>query len=652
MHYDLYKLGVQQSRWVRLPYVNVVQIEAIVSQPVLLCREGKWLGGRGEFWAAAHVSDAMHAPTPWPRKNEPAIQRFLNFSPSERAEQACAYIFWPGKIFRNSAAVPGRDRTGPVPNKVQVSLNFIKAAGRFQGTQYTMYLLEGVELIDFPLVNDAHRGGSLSFGQYPDHLPFEVQRHFIVFGAPANSVRGAHAHHSCKQCLICVSGEIRVDLDNGNEVSCVLLSSPSQGLLIHELIWSSQTYVAPGSVLLVLASDVYCEDDYIRSYAEFQSLKCALDSERKAHVPFMDLRPSDGLRRSLLGACSQVITSGIYVNGPDVSFFEEEFAQFCKSSYCVGVGSGLDAIYLLLRAARLEQGTEIIVAANTYIATLLAISRAGFTPILVEPDPRTYNIDPKAVESALSEKTSAIFATDLYGQPANGPALREIADKCGIKVFCDAAQSHGSMCCDVPACKYYDATAYSFYPTKNLGAIGEAGAVVTDDFGIADAVRLLRNYGSRERYRNEVKGINARLDTLQAAFLRIKLRSLKDQNRARCELAKVYLEELKDVSWLGLPQTLPHVSHVWHLFVVTCTCRDALRSHLQSEGVDTIVHYPIPPHLSEAYSDLGFKRGSFPITERLADTVLSLPLGPHMSSEDAMAVISAIKRFRPPVDAA
>jgi len=281
-----------------------------------------------------------------------------------------------------------------------------------------------------------------------------------------------------------------------------------------------------------------------------------------------------------------------------VEAFEAEFAAYCGTHYCIGTGNGLEALHLILCAYGIGPGDEVIVPANTYIATWLAVSYANATPVPVEPDPRTHNIDPEQTEEAITPSTKAILAVHLYGQPAEMDPILEIGRKHGLKVIEDAAQAHGACYQGQRVGSLGDAAGFSFYPSKNLGAFGDAGAVLTDDAALANKVRSLRNYGSPLRYFNEVKGYNSRLDPLQAAFLRLKLRCLDDWNRRRALVAECYLESLSGVEGLSLPFVPEPVAPAWHLFVIRHPRRDLLQKHLAKEGIDTLIHYPVPPHLS------------------------------------------------------
>lgn len=361
-------------------------------------------------------------------------------------------------------------------------------------------------------------------------------------------------------------------------------------------------------------------------------------------VPFNDFAsPYQELKSELDAAYYEFMESGWFVLGKEVEAFEREYAAYCGSKYCVGIGNCLDAMHFVLRAWGIGGGDEVIVPSNTYIATWLAVSHAGARPVPVEPDPKTYNLDPALVEAAVTSRTKAIMPVHLYGQPADMDPIMAIAEKHGLKVLEDAAQAQGARYKGRRTGSLGHAAGHSFYPTKNLGALGDAGAVTTDDASLAERVRTLRNYGSKRRYYNETIGYNSRLDELQAAFLRVKLRHLDHWNERRRRAAEFYLSE---ISTFSPPITLPYAQGwadpVWHLFVIQHDQRDALQARLTQEGIGTLVHYPVPPHLSNAYSGMGFAPGSFPRAESLATSVLSLPIGPHISEEALRAVVTAV----------
>ena len=316
------------------------------------------------------------------------------------------------------------------------------------------------------------------------------------------------------------------------------------------------------------------------------------------NIPFLDLKAANlELRDEMDQAYHRVMDSGWFILGEEVEAFEQEFAAYCHARHCISLGNGLDALHLILRAYGVGQGDEVIVPSNTYIATWLAISYSRATPVPVEPDARTYNLDPNLLEAAITKKTKAIMPVHLYGQPADMDPIKKIAEKYNLKVIEDAAQAHGSLYKGQLTGCLGHAAGFSFYPGKNLGALGDAGAIVTNDDALADEVRMLRNYGSKIKYYHEAKGFNSRLDELQAAFLRTKLNHLDEWNNRRKEIAAYYLKHLIDVPGLTLPFVPNWASPVWHIFVIQSPKRDALQQFLNDKGVGTLIHYPVPPHL-------------------------------------------------------
>lgn len=362
-------------------------------------------------------------------------------------------------------------------------------------------------------------------------------------------------------------------------------------------------------------------------------------------VPFLDLRSAYlELKNEIDEAVSRVLESGWYLLGRESDAFEQEFASYLGVQYCVGVGNGLEALHLALRALGVGPGDEVLVPSNTYIATWLAISYAGARPIPVEPDERTYNINPEKISNVINEKTKAIIPVHLYGQPADMDPILEIAKSHGLWVLEDAAQAHGARYKGRHVGSLGDIAGWSFYPGKNLGAFGDAGAVTTNNRDLAERLRVLRNYGSRIKYFNEVKGFNSRIDEIQAASLRVKLRHLDEWNDRRRKLAAFYLTQLKNTT-LTLPFVPEWADPVFHLFVVRSKERDHLRKNLEDAGIGTLIHYPVPPHLQEAYRDLGLYRGQFPVSEQIHQDILSLPIGPHLSASQAKVVADAVREF-------
>jgi dTDP-4-amino-4,6-dideoxygalactose transaminase len=366
----------------------------------------------------------------------------------------------------------------------------------------------------------------------------------------------------------------------------------------------------------------------------------------KREIPFLDMKPHYlELKDELDQAYQRVMQSGWYILGGEVEAFEQEFASYVGAKHCVGVGNGLEALQLILMGYGIGARDEVIMPANTYIASWLAVSYTGARPVPVEPDAGTYNIDPQRIERAITPRTKAIMPVHLYGQPVEMEIVWQIAEEHRLTIIEDAAQTHGGWYRDRMAGNLGDAAGFSFYPSKNLGAFGDAGAVTTSDDELADKIHVLRNYGSRQKYYNEVKGHNSRLDPLQAAFLRVKLKHLDGWNERRDRIAKHYLDNLRHTPGLGLPHVPSGIVPVWHLFVISHPERDRLQAYLKGHGIGTLIHYPVPPHLSDAYQELGFQAGDFPITEKMANTFLSIPIGPHLSMDDVDCVIEKIQEF-------
>ncbi|QEY59416.1 DegT/DnrJ/EryC1/StrS family aminotransferase [Pseudomonas sp. C27(2019)] len=369
-------------------------------------------------------------------------------------------------------------------------------------------------------------------------------------------------------------------------------------------------------------------------------------------IPFLDLKAINAqYREELITACTRVIDSGWYIAGNALTQFEQEFADYCGTKHAIGVANGLDALVLTLRAwkelGKLKDGDEVIVPANTYIASILAISANDLVPVLVEPELATYNLCPVKTEAAITPKTRAILPVHLYGALADMPAIMDIAERHNLLVLEDAAQAHGAVFDGKKAGNWGHASGFSFYPGKNLGALGDAGAVTTNDDELAETLFALRNYGSHEKYKNLFQGVNSRLDEIQAAMLSVKLKHLDTEIAQRRKVAEAYLKGINNPA-VTLPLTLnssplTRENHVWHVFVIRCEQREALQQHLLEQGVQTLIHYPIPPHQQQAYPE--WNEHSFPMSEQIHQQVLSLPMGPTLSMEDVQKVISAVNGF-------
>jgi len=364
------------------------------------------------------------------------------------------------------------------------------------------------------------------------------------------------------------------------------------------------------------------------------------------NIPFLSFNHTHGpLRDEAINVFTQFYDDQYYVLGKGTKAFEEEYALFNQTKYCVGISNGLDALHIALKVLGVGGGDEVIVPSNTYIATVMAISYTGAKPVFVEPDARTYNIDPQKIEAAITPATKAIMPVHLYGQVCDMDSIMSIAAKHNLYVVEDNAQAHGSTWNNKMAGSFGHINAVSFYPSKNLGALGDAGAITTDNEAYAAQASMLRNYGSSVRYYNEAIGYNNRIDELQARLLSLKLKHLQAFTAERQQVAAWYNEGLKDITDIVTPFTAAEAVHVYHLYVIKTKQRDALQQHLKNNGVGTLIHYPVPPHLQKAYAHLGYGLGDFPIAEELANTCLSLPLYPGLKEEEVLYICDCIKNF-------
>jgi dTDP-4-amino-4,6-dideoxygalactose transaminase len=364
------------------------------------------------------------------------------------------------------------------------------------------------------------------------------------------------------------------------------------------------------------------------------------------NIPFLDLTAGyKELESQTKEAIHRVLDSGWYVLGSEVTSFEEEWANYCDAKYCIGLSNGLDALHLGLVALNIGPGDEVIVPSNTYIATWLAVTQCGAIPVPVEPDIRTHNINPKLIESKITTKTKAIIPVHLYGQAVEIDPIIKIAKKFGLSILEDGAQAHGAKYKDKVIGSHENTVAWSFYPGKNLGAFGDGGAITTNDLEIVEKVSLLRNYGSNKKYYNKIAGYNNRLDPLQAATLRVKLKYLTEWNERRKVIANFYKDNIKS-DLINIPFVPKWADPVWHLFVVSVQNREHFQENLRKEGIDTIIHYPVPPHKQEAYKSHKFHNESLPIAEKLADEVISLPIGPHLGMEQAKKIVEVVNYYK------
>lgn len=364
-------------------------------------------------------------------------------------------------------------------------------------------------------------------------------------------------------------------------------------------------------------------------------------------IPFLDLKGLNAqYKAELIEACTRVIDSGWYIQGNECKEFDKEFASYCGAKYAIGVANGLDALILILRAYKelgfMKDGDEVIVPSNTYIASILAISQNNLVPVLVEPDINTYLLNPSKIEEKITSKTKAILPVHLYGQTCEMDKINEIAKKYNLKVIEDSAQSHGAYFQDKRSGNLGDASGFSFYPGKNLGALGDGGAVTTNDEELANTIKALGNYGSHKKYENLYKGVNSRLDEMQAAMLRVKLRYLDNELEKRRDIANYYLENIKNENII-LPVVRAESNHVWHLFVIRTSKRDELQKYLLDNGVQTLIHYPIPPHNQNAYKE--WNNESYPISEQIHTEVLSLPISGVQNLENTKNIVEKLNEF-------
>lgn len=506
-------------------------------------------------------------------------------------------------------------------------------------------------IIDLP--RHLHPNGSLTEVENTTAFPFKVKRVFYLYDVPADSTRGGHSHHMAQELIVAVSGSFDVTIHDGHRQHTYNLSRPYRALHITAGVWRTLQNFSAGSVCLVLTSEEYSETDYVRDFNYFLRLTATKETIGKKVYPFLDLATVnapyiDEIRRTAI----DVIDSGRYIGGKEVEGLEYDLCQLTGAPYAVGVSNGLDALRLILRAyielGRLQPGDEVIVPANTYIASVLAVTDSGLKPVFVEPDPVTMNLSGEGVTAAIGTNTKAIMPVHLYGRAAWDEKMAEVAHDNGLIVVEDNAQAIGASAA-FPGLYGKHATgalghaaAFSFYPTKNIGALGDAGAVTTHDKELAATVAALHNYGSDRRYHNIYAGLNCRLDPIQAAMLRVKLRHIDSETEHRRALAKIYSSHITNPK-VTLPLIDKPDLSVWHQYVVRVADRDAFREYLASHGVQTDVHYATPPHLQPCYSN--YATLDLPITCRIASEVVSLPISACTTEADAIEIAEIINRY-------
>jgi dTDP-4-amino-4,6-dideoxygalactose transaminase len=488
--------------------------------------------------------------------------------------------------------------------------------------------------------------GALIVAEFAMHLGFSPRRFYFLTDVPAGGVRGVHGHKTLWQCMWCLKGAATVELETRGQRFVFRLDRPDRALLVPPGCWRVIRDFDGETVLGVLASQEYDESDYLYEYTDFLAWEGA--TAPSTELPYLDLaRSSAPIEGEIYSALSRVVRSGWYVGGPEVEAFERAFAGYCTVGHAVGVGNGLDALTIALQARGIGRGDTVLVPANTFIASALAVSRAGAEPIFVDVEEDTGNINPQAAAAAVRPSARAIIAVHLYGHPADMEPLRALANRHSLFLLEDAAQAHGARYRGRPCGSLGDAAGFSFYPTKNLGALGDAGALTSNDPELVRRVRVLANYGSEQKDHHAFKGVNSRLDPLQAAVLAVKLRHLDSWNERRRALAARYAAGLGDIGGLILPVVRPWAVPAWHVFCVRAPGgrRDKLRRHLAASGIGTSLHYPTPIHLQPAYRELGLAPGGFPVAERLAEEIVSLPIDPSHSEAEIDRVIDSIRKF-------
>jgi len=489
--------------------------------------------------------------------------------------------------------------------------------------------------------------GTLGVIESYRHSPFSYARFYFLTNLAEDSARGEHAHKTLRQVFVCLRGAVTIDIRTPSETRSFRLDAPDRALILPPGYWRHLHGFAEGTLVGVLASANYDETDYLRNWNDYTAWHAA---RRRKTVPYLDLaRYAPLVGHRMADAMREVVVSGQLIGGPQVQDFERAFAAYCGTEEAIGVGNGLQALTLALRAYGIGPGDEVILPANTFIATAFAVLEAGAVPVLVDVEEATGLISVAATRTAITEKTAAIIPVHLYGHPADMDALVELVRNRQIMLLEDACQAHGARYKGRRCGALGDAAAFSFYPTKNLGALGDAGAVTTGDRRLAERIRLAGNYGSQQKYEHVTFGTNSRLDPLQAAALKVKLPHLDGWNARRADHATRYLAGLAGLYGLALPHVHAWAEPVWHVFPVRVAGgrRDALIAHLTAQGIGTNIHYPKPIHLQDCFRKRGWKHGNFPVSERLAQQLVSLPLDPTHTADEIDRVIVAVREFFP-----
>ncbi len=495
-----------------------------------------------------------------------------------------------------------------------------------------------------PLQTIPMENGILGVAEVSKHIGFPVHRAYYIRDVPRGSGRGGHGHKALRQAFLCLRGSFSLSITRHGHTETVVLDRPDVAAVVEPGCWRDLADFSDDSVVMVLASDEYDEADYIRSYHDF--LRWEAEAEPVRAVPYLDLsRGAREMTAELELVTRRVIRSGHFIGGAEVERFETRFAAYCGAGQMIGAGNGLDALVLALRAWDIGPGDEVVMPAHTFIATALAVDEVGATPVLADVEPDTGLLDVDRLAEVLTDRTRAVIPVHLYGLPVDMDALRAALAGRDIRILEDACQAHGARYKGRRCGGLGDAAAFSFYPTKNLGALGDGGGLTTDDPALAERVRMLGNYGSRVKYAHELVGRNSRLDPLQAAVLDFKLDRLDGWNARRRELARRYFAALSDLPALHLPTVRPFAEPVWHVFPVRAPgVRDDLQAFLAEHGVGTNVHYPTPIHLQPCYAGR-WRAGDYPAAEAFAGSVLSLPLDQTHTEAEIDFVIAKVRAF-------
>ncbi len=502
---------------------------------------------------------------------------------------------------------------------------------------------EDPALIGFQTIES--RGARIGVVEASKHTGFDIRRVYYLYGLDADDRRGGHCHKAQRQFFVCLQGTVRIRIENLNGEHLFHLKNEQQGVLVPAGCWRDLDEFTDDTIVAVFSSHEYDEDDYIRDYEEFRTW--LTDARPDDGIPYLPLeRPYRDLELPIMRAMNEVARSGHYIGGPVVETFETAFADYCGVEHGVGCGNGLDAIALTLQAWDIGAGDEVVLPTNSFSATALAVDKVGATPVLVDPEPGTLLLSRDNLVKAITPRTRAVIPVHLFGHPVDVPALMALAGAHGLKVLEDACQAHGAAYAGTRAGALGHAAAFSFYPTKNLGGMGDGGMVVTRDVNLADKVRALGNYGSREKYRHEHRGNNSRLDPLQAAVLQEKLPHLESWNARRRKLAETYLRGLEALPGLELPKVPSGAGtfSAWHVFPVRIL--DGRRHHcmhwLKSKGIETNIHYPVPIHRQPIYQERYGGKNRFHIADQAASELLSLPMHPYLRRDEIMRVIAEL----------